>query len=328
MLARLADGVTMRAAAAEVDAILRAMPGGRPGVTYDLGREQDEQVASVRSALVVLMAAVGFVLLIACVNVTNLLLARAASREREIAVRVALGAGRGRIVRHLLTESVMLALAGGVAGAVLARGGIQVLKALGTTMSRFDLGSALSFPRVTEIDLERLCSPLTAIVSTVAGVFLGLAPAIRHSRATSLDVLRRGAASAASGFAIAGRHHARGFLVVARDRDGRDAPGRRRTPGSQLRQARERESRLRRDRCVDLSGGPAARPLPQRPHEDVRRRPGGAPATGAGRAGRGLCPATADGRADRQHLFQQSASLARAASRTTRRPSFGPTFAW
>ena len=215
MLARLADGVTIEAAAAEVDAILRAMPGGRPGVTYDLGREQDEQVASVRSALVVLMAAVGFVLLIACVNVTNLLLARAAAREREIAVRVALGAGRGRIVRHLLTESVMLALAGGVAGAVLARGGIQVLKALGTTMSRFDLGSALSFPRVTEIDLDVSVLALTAIVSTVAGVILGLAPAIRHSRATSLEVLRRGAASASSGFAIAGRHHARGFLVVA-----------------------------------------------------------------------------------------------------------------
>jgi len=215
MLARLADGVSMRAAAGEVDALLRAVPGGRSGVTYDLGREQDELVASVRSALVVLMVAVAFVLLIACVNVTNLLLARTSGREREIAVRVALGAGRGRIVRHLLTESVMLALAGGVAGALLARGGIQVLRALGTTMSRFDLGSALPFPRVTEIDLDASVLALTAIVSTVAGVIFALAPAIRHSRARSLEVLRQGAASTSSGFSILGRHHARGFLVIA-----------------------------------------------------------------------------------------------------------------
>ena len=215
VLARLADGVSLPAAAAEVDAILRAMPGGRPGVTFDLGREQDKVVASVRGALVVLMVAVGFVLLIACVNVTNLLLARGAAREREIAVRVALGAGRGRIVRHLLAESVMLALAGGVAGVLLARGGIEILRALGTTMNRFDLGSALSFPRITEIDLDGSVLAMTAIVSTLAGVIFGLAPAIRHSRARSLEVLRQGAASALSGFSIGGRHHARGLLVVA-----------------------------------------------------------------------------------------------------------------
>ena len=98
---------------------------------------------------------------------------------------------------------------------MLARGGIQVLKALGTTMGRFDLGSAVPFPRIAEIDLDASVLALTAIVSTVAGVIFGLAPAIRHSRAASLEVLRRGAASAASGFGIAGRHHARGFLVVA-----------------------------------------------------------------------------------------------------------------
>jgi putative ABC transport system permease protein len=215
-LARLADGVSLRAAAAEVDGILRGVPGGPPGATYDLGREQDELVAPVRSALVVLMVAVAFVLLIACVNVTNLLLARTAARERELAVRVALGAGRGRIVRHLLTESVMLAFAGAVAGVVLARGGIEVLKALATTMSRFDLGNTLSFPRAAEIDIDTSVLVLTAIVSTVAGVILGLTPAIRHSRARSLEFLRGGAASAASGFSIrGGGHRARALLIVA-----------------------------------------------------------------------------------------------------------------
>jgi ABC-type antimicrobial peptide transport system permease subunit len=112
---------------------------------------------SVRSALLVLMGAVGFILLIASANVANLLLARTAAREREIAIRVAVGAGRGRLVRQLLTESLVLALAGGAAGAALAYGGVRMFRALATTMSRFDLGDTVVFPRIADIAIDARC---------------------------------------------------------------------------------------------------------------------------------------------------------------------------
>jgi putative ABC transport system permease protein len=137
MMARLADGVSIQAAAAEVDSILREPRGWR----YELVRAQDALVAPVKRALLVFTIAVGFVLLIACVNVASLLFARTSARQRDIAIRIALGAGRTRIVRHLLTESLMLALAGGVAGTVLAFGGIRLLSTLATTLSRLDLGT-------------------------------------------------------------------------------------------------------------------------------------------------------------------------------------------
>ena len=139
--ARLADGVSLASASAEIGPLIRQMRAGQRGndsTTYELVREQDELVKPVRPALLVLTVAVGFVLLLACVNVANLLLARTAARQREFVIRGALGAGRGRLIRYLLAESVTLGLCGGFAGTLLALAGVRALTSLATTLARLE----------------------------------------------------------------------------------------------------------------------------------------------------------------------------------------------
>ena len=154
-------------------------------------------------------------LLIACVNVANLLLARTTARQREIAVRLALGAGRGRLARQLLTESLLLAIGGAAAGTLLAVWGVQVLRLLGTPLSRRDLTPAVSVPRLTEIAIDLQALAFTLGVALLAGLVFSLAPVATRSRARSNELLHEGMASAASGFSLLRRHRMQGLLVVA-----------------------------------------------------------------------------------------------------------------
>ena len=194
-VARLADGVTPVAAAAEMAAIRSdvrgastSMVGGRP--RYELIPVQDELTGPVRPALLVLMAAVGVVLLIACVNVANLLLARTASRQREIAVRAAIGAGPGRLVRQLITESLLLAGLGGVLGIALAFGGVRLFRLLATTLGRSDLGLASVFPRLSEVSVDAVALGYALAISIATGLVFGLAPGLRHARPRHAALLR------------------------------------------------------------------------------------------------------------------------------------------
>ena len=197
MIAELREGVSIAAATSELASIIAAVRGrSAPEAAFaptrfELVRVQDEVAAPVMSALLVLMGAVGFVLVIACANVANLLLARTAAREREIAIRAALGAGRGRLVRQLITESLMLALVGGGAGAALAYGGVAMFQVLGTTLSRFDLGDSVTFPRLADIAIDPEVPLFAVVVSMTTGLLFGLTPALRAIRAQHLTPHRR-----------------------------------------------------------------------------------------------------------------------------------------
>ena len=160
---------------------------------------QESITGAVSGSLYVLLAAVAFLMLMACVNVASLLLARAAAREREIAVRMAMGAGRGRIVRQLITESLVLALTGGMLGVLLARAGLSSL--LGMTAGQM--------PRGNEVSLDWQVLTFAVALSLVTGLLFGLAPAMRATAGRLHDTLREGGRGH-----VGARNRLRSVLVV------------------------------------------------------------------------------------------------------------------
>jgi putative ABC transport system permease protein len=203
-VARLRDGVALGTAGDEVATVVRAS-GARINGRFEAVGMQDELVAPVRPALLILASAVGLVLLIACVNVANLLLARSAAREHEIAVRRAVGASPGRLFRQMLTESTLLSVIGAVAGTAFAIGALELLRSLAASLPRRDLGPGVSLPRLDEIGIDVPVLVFTVVVALLTGIVCGLLPALRHARAREADRLRERIASS----------RVRGTLVVA-----------------------------------------------------------------------------------------------------------------
>jgi putative ABC transport system permease protein len=204
-VARLKPGVTIDQASAEIQMLLRqesiAFPDSHQSWGTMVRPLEDPSAAKMRATLLVLFAAVGLVLLIACANIANLLLARNAAREREMALRTALGAAPGRLIRQLLTESVLLSSFGGAAGLLLATAAIR---ALGTFAP-----PELSVVRKTGIDLRVL--GFTVAVCLAAGIFCGLLPALRARMRDLNGVLKQGG----KGSAAPGSHRVHNTLVVA-----------------------------------------------------------------------------------------------------------------
>jgi putative ABC transport system permease protein len=184
-VARLKPGVTLEQARADIKNVTTALekqyPDSNTGNSATMIPLLENYVSDVRRALYVLFGAVGFVLLIACANVASLTLARVSARQREMAVRAALGAGRWRIVRQLLTESALLALIGGVLGLGVAQWGVAAILAISPEGA---------IPRVAEIGLDRSVLFFTMAVSILTGVVFGLAPALHSSRPDVQEALK------------------------------------------------------------------------------------------------------------------------------------------
>ena len=201
----LKPGVTISQAQSELDAIAARLatqfPVTNKGWSVKLEPLQTVLVGNVRPAFMVLIGAVSLVLLIACANIASLLFARNTARQREIAIRTALGAGRSRLLRQLLTESLVLALAGGLVGIFLANAGVELLKQLGPQ----------SLPRLDEVNVNGAVLAFTFVTAILTSILFGFGPALKASRRDLTQSLKEGGASGDS----RSKHRAHNALVVA-----------------------------------------------------------------------------------------------------------------
>ena len=203
-LGRLNPGFTLAQAQAEMDRVAHnlavAYPEADAGHNIKLVSMKEDQVGNVQPLLLVLLAAVGFLMLIACANVANLLLARSLARSREFAIRSALGASHARIMRQLLTESVLLSSLGGALGLLLAYCGMKtLLKALPAAL-----------PRIGEVSLDSKVLLFTLVLSLVTGVVFGLGPALKATGSNLQEIMKQ-SGRGSSGF----RHRLQGTFVAA-----------------------------------------------------------------------------------------------------------------
>ena len=206
VVARLKPGATPQQSAAEVETLgrnlARQYKDANEGVGMTTFPLQEAMVGDIRRSVFILLGAVGFVLLIACSNVANLLLARSAARESEMAVRAALGAGRGRLVRQLLTECVILSLAGGALGLLLGVWGVAFLLSL----------KPQGIPRLDAVSVDATVILFTFAVALVTGLVFGMVPALHATRGALSGSLKEGGRGAVTS---RGGARVRGLLVVA-----------------------------------------------------------------------------------------------------------------